>query len=184
MRSVKLSSGSKVILSDTVGFVSDLPHDLVAAFRATLEEVIEADLILHVRDISHPDSIPQKDDVMKVLAGLLDEETINTRIIEVLNKIDNLPEEEQKLWIGRNSANQIAVSARANIGIETLKEHIDDYITEHFLETTTITVPMSDGKTFAWLHANGSIISKKAKKDNWIVTARLTPENIERLKKL
>ena len=184
LRSVKLGSGSKVILSDTVGFVSDLPHDLVAAFRATLEEVIEADVILHVRDISHPDSSAQKDDVMKVLAGLLDEETIHSRIIEVLNKIDNLPDEEQQLWIGRNCANQIAVSARANIGIETLKDHIDEYITEHFLETTTVTIPMSDGKTFAWLHANGSIISKKAKKENWVIKARLTPENIERLKKL
>mgnify|MGYP003352030211 CR=1 FL=1 len=103
MRRVELPSGRTIILSDTVGFVSDLPHDLVAAFRATLEEVLEADIVLHVRDIAHPETEAQREDVLKVLAelGLSERQQENT--IEVLNKLDML-EPEEKVRIERLAA--------------------------------------------------------------------------------
>ncbi|MDD3445363.1 MAG: GTPase HflX, partial [Zavarzinia sp.] len=94
MRGLKLPSGRRIILSDTVGFVSDLPHQLVAAFRATLEEVLEADIIVHVRDVSHPEATAQQADVLAVLEDLgLGEEALAGRMIEALNKIDLLDEE-------------------------------------------------------------------------------------------
>src|SRR5476649_2037868 len=95
MRRVQLTSGREIILSDTVGFISDLPTDLVAAFRATLEEVVEANLVLHVRDIAHPDSAAQAQDVAAVLADLRVEAVEHRGLIEVLNKIDLLPPEER-----------------------------------------------------------------------------------------
>ena len=90
MRAVKLPSGREIILSDTVGFISDLPTDLVAAFRATLEEVLEADIILHVRDISHPDTILQQQDVEGVLRDLGMGEQVDRGLIQVLNKLDQM----------------------------------------------------------------------------------------------
>ena len=95
MRTMKLPSGREIVLSDTVGFISDLPTDLVAAFRATLEEVLEADLVLHVRDIAHPDTAAQAADVATVLADLHVEAVEHHGLIEVLNKIDLLPVEER-----------------------------------------------------------------------------------------
>ncbi len=184
LRNVKLPSGSQIILSDTVGFVSDLPHDLVAAFRATLEEVIEADLILHVRDISHPDSEPQKKDVLEVLAGLLDQDTLDTRMIEVLNKIDNLPQETQENLLERSNDMTIAISAVSGVGITELLSRIERFVNQHFLETTELSVPVSDGKTLAWLHAHGSIIKKELVDETYHLTVCMTPENIGRYKRL
>src|SRR5205814_7625255 len=98
MRSIKLPGGKGCVISDTVGFVSDLPTHLVAAFRATLEEVIEADLIVHVRDIAHPDSERQRDDVEEVLSALgAIEEGGGTSMIEALNKIDALAPEQRAI---------------------------------------------------------------------------------------
>ena len=96
MRQLKLPTGREVILSDTVGFISDLPTELIMAFRATLEEVLEADIIVHVRDYSHPDTNAQKQDVETVLSGLGLKDTVDKGLIEALNKVDLLPSDEQK----------------------------------------------------------------------------------------
>lgn len=104
MRGIVLPGGRKVILSDTVGFISDLPTQLVAAFRATLEEVIEADLILHVRDIAHPDSDAQCEDVLRVLEEIGVSEGARERMIEVRNKIDLLPGDDRAAFLARNGA--------------------------------------------------------------------------------
>src|SRR5262249_26853825 len=113
LRSVKLPSGLQIILSDTVGFISDLPHELVAAFRATLEEVAEADLLLHVRDISHPDTAAQKADVLNVLKSLLPEESLERNLMEVLNKIDQLPGAPP-------TADGALISAKTGAGLDRL----------------------------------------------------------------
>ena len=128
LRAVDLSHGERVILSDTVGFISDLPTTLIAAFRATLEEVIEADLILHVRDVSHGDSDAQSHDVAKVL-GELGIKDFGTRLVEVWNKIDRLDPEarEQTQNLADRAENQsVLVSAVTGEGIEHLKEVIED----------------------------------------------------------
>src|SRR5690606_15894666 len=122
LRRLRLPHGTVIILSDTVGFISELPTHLVAAFRATLEEVTEADLVVHVRDISHPDSNAQKADVLAVLADLgIDETTRSGRMLEVLNKIDRLPE-DQRIALGQRveSGNEpvVAVSAISGEGID------------------------------------------------------------------
>jgi len=122
MRSITLPSGSKVIVSDTVGFISDLPTPLVAAFRATLEEVEAADLILHVRDIAHPDSETQKADVEAILRELgIDPET-DPRVVEVLNKVDLLDPQEQEriLTQADRSPTAVAVSAVTGAGMDRL----------------------------------------------------------------
>lgn len=183
LRSVKLETGTQIIMSDTVGFISDLPHDLVAAFRATLEEVVEADLILHVRDISHPDSQAQKNDVLKVLKGLLDEETINTRMLEVLNKIDNFSEEEQANMLARADEKAMAVSAVTGVGIKELLAYVDQFVTANFLLTETFTLPVSDGKRLAWLYAHGSVLERVDGEETVDVTVSLTPQNLKRFEK-
>jgi len=180
LRMLKLPSGYKVILSDTVGFVSDLPHELVAAFRATLEEVIEADLILHVRDISHEESEAQKADVLEVLAGLLPEEDLEAHMIEVWNKVDKLADSYTLPGDGH-----IRISALTGQGIEELMEEVEEHLSHQLLATEKITLPLSDGKTLAWLHAHGSIMEQEVVEDNLMdLTVRLTHENLARLKKM
>ena len=127
MRAVTLPSGRTIILSDTVGFVSSLPTTLVAAFRATLEEVLEADLILHVRDSAHPDTIAQREDVLAVLADLgLDEFALGA-MLEVRNKIDLLaPEARASLGLQMSrDGNAVALSAVTGDGAHSLLEAID-----------------------------------------------------------
>src|SRR5690606_6115820 len=126
MRGMELPSGKKAILSDTVGFISDLPTHLVAAFRATLEEVQEAAVILHVRDISQPNTDAEKEDVINILRDL-GIEPGDPRLIEVLNKIDSLPQEDKE-YIQNRSARQddiAAVSALTGEGVERLQALID-----------------------------------------------------------
>ena len=134
MRSIKLPNGKPCVISDTVGFVSDLPTHLVAAFRATLEEVLEADLIVHVRDIAHPDSEQQRADVEAVLHDLgAIEEGEGTPIIEALNKIDALPDEaaatlQTRSATGAERARQYPVSAMTGEGVDQLLEAIGDFL--------------------------------------------------------
>lgn len=152
MRMITLPSGRKIILSDTVGFISDLPTELVAAFRATLEEVVEAEVILHVRDISSPDSNAQKQDVLSILASLLPEHKEAQTMIEIHNKIDKLgeysahPEHEEQ--------NVVAVSALTGRGLPSLLEHIDQYFASQ-RHTVSMTLKPEEGKLLSWFYSHG-----------------------------
>jgi len=173
MRSIELPSGRKVILSDTVGFISDLPTHLVAAFRATLEEVLEAQLIIHVRDASHEETDIQKADVEKVLASLgVTPETMSANgqhILEVLNKVDRLPPEHADAL--RNMAardeNVVALSALTGEGVETLLQRIDSLVTDdaHYIR---VEMPADAGEALAWLYRNGDVREREEKEDGSI----------------
>lgn len=180
MRAMTLPSGQKIILSDTVGFVANLPHELVAAFRATLEEVLEADLLLHVRDISHPDSEAQKRDVELVLNGLFDTDTPPAHLIEVYNKIDRL---DEGVVDGLRRREQIAVSALTGEGLPYLCEVISHELASRYLEEIELELELSDGKTLAWLHAHGKVASQKVTDNETLyVKAQLTHENMARFR--
>lgn len=186
MRAIPLAGHGKVILSDTVGFISDLPTELVAAFRATLEEVTEADLILHVRDMAHPDSEAQAADVMQVLDSLdVLEGEGRVPIITVLNKADLLDPESHDAIQQRTGrkADEILVSALTGEGIEELK----DLIAEHLAEPTTVesfSLHPSDGRRLAWLAANGEVITRTEEGGMIMLTVRLTRESLARFKAL
>ncbi|RAI43428.1 GTPase HflX [Rhodoplanes roseus] len=161
LRSVDLPNGPRVILSDTVGFISDLPTMLVAAFRATLEEVIEADLILHVRDVSHGDTQAQSRDVDKVLdeLGIPPEDE---RILEVWNKIDQLSAEERERLenlAARQAAERrpMLVSAVSGEGLDTLVATISERVARTRV-ALTVEIDASDGAALSWLHRNGDVL--------------------------
>ncbi len=179
LRAVDLSHGERVILSDTVGFISDLPTTLIAAFRATLEEVIEADLILHVRDVSHGDSDAQSHDVAKVL-GELGIKDFGTRLVEVWNKIDRLDPEarEQTQNLADRAENQsVLVSAVTGEGIEHLKEVIEDRLAGA-RATYRITLDGADGAGVSWLHRNAEVLAKAVANDGRVaMTVRVHPAN-------
>jgi GTP-binding protein HflX len=177
MRSIKLPNGKGCVISDTVGFVSDLPTHLVAAFRATLEEVIEADLIVHVRDIAHPDSEQQRADVEQVLRDLgAFDEGAGRPLIEALNKIDALPPEvrgilENRAATGAERARQYPVSALTGEGVEQLLEAIGAFLS-HAGEAREVSVPLSDGATIAWLYRHGEVRSRRDEGDTaWLTVA-------------
>ncbi|MFO0997228.1 MAG: GTPase HflX [Alphaproteobacteria bacterium] len=163
MRRVDLPSGRPAILSDTVGFISDLPTDLVAAFHATLEEVEEADLIVHVRDCAHPDSEAQKRDVDQVLDSLrpgLDREGV---MIEALNKLDLLSEEEREVvrnLCQRSNGLKVAISALTGEGCPALLEGIDRRI-EGERDLCEYRVHLADGRAIAWLYQNGEVRERR-----------------------
>jgi len=183
MRGLDLPSGRSVILSDTVGFVSDLPHELVNAFHATLEEVMEADLILHVRDCAHPDSAAQRSDVITVLEDLGVTETGDQPLFEVLNKIDKLSDEDQLVLlnqVGRTDTKAHMVSALTGEGCDALLKAIDKSITAAY-ETLKITLRHEDGATLAWLYEHGEITERADDKEEIRVTVRLDAANVERL---
>jgi GTP-binding protein HflX len=157
---VALPSGRQVILSDTVGFISDLPTALVAAFRATLEEVTAADIILHVRDLAHPDSQAQRDDVHGVLRDLEIDPEADTRLVEVLNKIDLLDAgaREHALAQARCASGQaaIAVSALTGEGLDRLYAVLDRLMTAS-REVACLAVDLQDGAALAWLYQHGEV---------------------------
>jgi len=173
MRGLVLPSGRKVILSDTVGFISDLPHELVAAFRATLEEVLEADLILHVRDISHPETEEQAADVGDILETLGVDDDV--ALIEVWNKIDCLsPETRAALLVQDARRGDVqAVSALTGEGVEALVETIEQRLGEEKTEET-LTLAFTEGRRRAWLHQAGVIVSETAQDSGHRVTVRWT----------
>ena len=160
MRQIELPSGKKIILSDTVGFISDLPTELIAAFRATLEEVLEADLILHIRDYSHPDTEAQKKDVEDVLKDLGLSDEVAKGIPEVLNKIDLLNEQERIALARISSYKELVwpVCAKTGEGISDLLHFIDKELSKS-QKKHTIHLPFSAGKTLAWLYEKGAVIS-------------------------
>jgi GTP-binding protein HflX len=185
MRAVDLPSGQRIILSDTVGFISDLPTQLVAAFRATLEEVNEADLILHVRDAVHEDSDAQRQDVIEVLAELGVTAEDDTPVIEVLNKIDLLDEDDRAVAkasarLSRDAATKtiedpvrVALSAMTGEGMDELLSLIDVELTAD-RETLSIAVPSSDGAARAFLHAHGDVLAERESEGALSIEVRLT----------
>ncbi|WP_448585712.1 GTPase HflX [Thermaurantiacus sp.] len=170
MRRIELPGVGRAILSDTVGFVSDLPTELIAAFRATLEEVTEADVILHVRDAAHPDSAAQAADVRAILAslGVLHSER---PILEVLNKIDLL-EPEVAAEMARRPGT-VAVSAREGQGIDRLLSAIAAALGDGAVET--IRLHPSDARRRAWLHAHSSVLGEREEDGLLHMRVRLTP---------
>jgi GTP-binding protein HflX len=180
MREVILPSKRKIILSDTVGFISKLPTELIAAFRATLEEVIDADLILHVRDIKSPDSDIQKIDVLNVLKDLLDKDTIANSLIEVHNKIDLLELENDSYNelddSGENKA--VKISAKKGDNIEALLKEIDKFFDKRDI-AINLDLHVSEGKKLAWIYQNGENVNVKENGERIKVSASLTMKKMK-----
>ena len=162
MREVALPGLDKAILSDTVGFISDLPTQLVAAFRATLEEVISADLIVHVRDISHPDSDAQRQDVEAVLEEIGVSAQAGTSMIEAWNKIDLLANEEAAAVRAEAARRDdvIVLSALSGEGVDALLACVADHLRKG-APVRHIVVPSENGEAQAWLHAHGEVLSQR-----------------------
>lgn len=181
MRAVRLPSGRRIVLSDTVGFISGLPTQLVAAFRATLEEVVEADVILHVRDISHPETAAQKRDVEDVLSDLGVFEEGERCVIEVDNKIDML-DGEAAATLERQVARQphtIALSALTGAGIDALLGLMDREIAA-MRAVVAVAVPHADGAALAWLHEHGQVLERVDGAESVDVVVALEPEDATR----
>jgi GTP-binding protein HflX len=185
MRLVRLPSGREIILSDTVGFISDLPTDLVAAFRATLEEVQEADLILHVRDISHPETAIQQQDVHAVLRDLGLEAAIHDSMIEVLNKIDLLEPaaREQLLQQAEREPRQIPLSAVTGEGCDKLLAVIDRRIAES-REVVEVRLRHRDANVIAWLYDHGEVLGRRDDDEFSYLRVSLDPADISRFRRL
>ncbi len=181
-RQLKLPSGMVVILSDTVGFISNLPTTLIAAFRATLEEVIHADIILHVRDIHHEDSELQKDDVTQVLQELgLGDAFDQGKVIEVWNKIDLLHEEVTEVIKNKATLQQhtLPLSAITGEGVNELKSLLDQKLKESIPEIS-VTIPASRGDVLAWCYSVGAIIKREDEEEHIHLVLRLHPSLLHR----
>lgn len=185
MRGVNLPDGRRVIFSDTVGFISDLPTHLIAAFRATLEEVLEADLIVHVRDISHPATQAQKQDVLQVLSDLgLDERQQDT-MLEVWNKTDLLDpaRQEEVRNAAARAANVLPVSAITGEGCEALLKAIAGRLSAR-RETVELRLPPGDGANLAWLHAHSQVLDLRHDEEGIAhVRTAIDPEDLARYRK-
>jgi GTP-binding protein HflX len=181
MRGLKLPSGRRVILSDTVGFISDLPIELVAAFRATLEEVLEADIIAHIRDAAHEESDAQKADVLEVLSELgVDED--HTRIVEVLNKIDLLEPEARNTLLEQNGeAGAIAVSALTGEGIPKLLHRLDQMLGKE-QNVLKLTLDAADGAGLAWAYRHGRILNRRDNAKGVALTVAVDPQDMDRFR--
>ena len=166
MRGVVLPSGRRVIVSDTVGFISDLPTQLVAAFRATLEEVLSADLILHTRDISHPESAEQAADVADILNALGVSKSVP--MLEVWNKLDLVEGSARDALMvqAAQRAEVLAVSALTGEGVSALLDHANG-VFEQEKHRARIDLPFTDGRRHAWLHAEGVVEREEAGEDGW-----------------
>ncbi len=177
MRAIRLPSGRTVILSDTVGFISDLPTQLVEAFRATLEEVAAADIILHVRDIAHPDSAAQRADVLGVMREMAEgphatlEAGWEARVIEVLNKADLLGGIDA---VQRRAPDAVPVSALTGEGLEDLRRAIDVRLSAG-METIEVSLPTTDGAGLAWLYQHGEVLDRADGQEAIRLTVRLSP---------
>lgn len=181
LRQVVLPGGVKAMLSDTVGFISDLPTQLVAAFRATLEEVLEADVILHVRDIAHPESEAQAADVETILTELgVDPETPR---IEVWNKADLLPEGDARLGIAARRPEVRLVSALTGAGMAELAEQVAGLI-EGSRRRETLVLPHAEGRARAWLHAEGLVEAETVGDEGVQLTLHWSPHHRARLAQL
>jgi GTP-binding protein HflX len=182
LRRVRLPHGTPIILSDTVGFISDLPTHLIAAFRATLEELVEADLVIHLRDISDPDTAAQAEDVERILADLGVDAGDTKRVIEVWNKIDQLDEGNRNRLLADsadgNKAPPIAISAITGEGIDALKAIIETRMSGE-LESLTVTIEPAQFGLVDWLYRNGDVVSRTDNEDG-SVTISLQATQIAR----
>jgi GTP-binding protein HflX len=187
MRDVKLPGFDKAILSDTVGFVSDLPTQLVAAFRATLEEVASADLLVHVRDMAHPDREAQREDVLGVLAqlGVGPEDEGAPTQIEAWNKVDLLGPEEREALSNESARRHdvVAISALSGFGLADLRERISERLHDGS-QLHDISLPAGDGGKIAWLHARGDVVEQETRDSEVRLHVRLSPENWARFQSL
>ena len=185
MRDIKLPGFDKVILSDTVGFVSDLPTELIAAFRATLEEVQSADLLVHVRNMAHPDREAQRDDVEDVLGSLgLAEEGAPPRI-EAWNKVDLLSDDERERLqaeaLRRNDV--VSISAVTGEGLDQLRELMAKMLRQGE-QVHLVRLPAGDGGRIAWLHSRGEVIEQAIDHNEVRMSVRLSPDNWARFQAL
>jgi len=178
MRGVKLPHGTKIILSDTVGFIADLPTELVAAFRATLEEVLEADVIVHVRDAAHEETAAQKADVLKVLEELGVEQ--DRPMLEVLNKIDLLePEQQQGLLSHNGRRPAVAVSALTGAGIPDLLADFERAVT-HGNITLTLKLDAADGGALAFAYRHAQVLERRDRAGKISLFLRIHPDDLGR----
>jgi GTP-binding protein HflX len=175
MREVALPGFDKAILSDTVGFISELPTQLVAAFRATLEEVISADLIVHVRDISHPDTDAQRSDVEKVLKEIGAGEAAGQARLEAWNKIDLLDAEEADRVRAEAARREdvVLLSALTGQGVDDLLECAGNHLRKG-AKLRTVALPVGEGEAIAWLHAHGEVVSLHTEGLETIVEVRMS----------
>jgi GTP-binding protein HflX len=183
-----LPHGGKAILSDTVGFISDLPTMLVSAFRATLEEVVEADVILHVRDMAREDSDAQSADVGKILQELGVDPGDRDRVIEVWNKLDLLDEEARAVLVNaarRTQARQrlALVSARTGEGCDRLLGAIEELLALHHT-LVDVTLAPEDGGGLHWLYEHSAVIARHSGQDgSTYLTVRVAPDQVDRLQR-
>ncbi|TPG54003.1 GTPase HflX [Sphingomonas glacialis] len=179
LRQIALPGIDKAILSDTVGFVSELPTQLVAAFKATLEEVVSADLLIHVRDIAHPDTLVQRDDVETVLRDI----GVDTSVprIEAWNKLDLLDEDERTEWLGEAARRDdvVAISALSGEGVAHLLDTVAALLTATH-RRYTILLEAGDGAGAAWLHAHGEVLSQSVEGEQAIYEVRMAERDYER----
>ena len=184
LRRMKLPHGRTVIMSDTVGFISDLPTHLVAAFRATLEEVLEADLILHVRDMSDPDNAAQAGDVLRILTDLgIDEKDASNRIIEVWNKIDRLEPEAHDALMQKapTNPNTIAVSAMTGEGVDRLLDDIGGRLSG-VLNEINIVLAVDQLALLPWLYGHAIVIEREDQEDGSVsLDVRLSEQELAEL---
>ena len=185
MRDVRIPGFDKTILSDTVGFVSELPTQLVAAFRATLEEVASADLIIHVRDIAHPDSDAQAADVATVLGSLGLDEPGSPPRLEAWNKLDLLdgPEREATLNEAARRDDVVTLSALTGKGVERLREEIGQRLQQGAV-VHRLKLSASDGSRIAWLHARGDVLDQRSEGETMHLAVKLSADNWARFQAL
>jgi GTP-binding protein HflX len=178
MRNVKIPGFDKAILSDTVGFVSDLPTELIAAFRATLEEVASADLLIHVRDMSHPDRDAQAEDVEDVLVSLGIGEGEGPPRLEAWNKVDLLSKADRQALLteAQRRDDVVPISALSGWGVDLLRERIACAL-QRDTEVHHIRLDVSEGNRLAWLHSRGEVLEQRVDGDMLELSVRLSPEN-------
>ncbi len=186
MRGIDLPSGRRVILSDTVGFISDLPTTLVAAFRATLEEVIEADIMVHVRDMSDPDCESQAEDVFAVLDELgIDAADRSDRMIEAHNKIDRLDGEalERINATVERRDDTVAISAITGKGVEELLDLLDRRLWQN-RQVVDLTIPVTDGKALSFLYRHGEVLERHDNEESVVVKVGIEEIDLARFRKM
>ena len=179
LRRVRLPHGTPIILSDTVGFISDLPTHLVAAFRATLEEVVEADLVIHLRDISDPDTAAQAEDVERILGDLGVDAADTNRVVEVWNKIDLLDEGNRERLLAESTDAKrppIAISAVTGEGIDALKALIETRVSGE-LQSVEITLQPAQLGMVDWLYRNGDVVKRTDNEDGSVSLSLMATES-------
>ena len=184
MRLIRLPHGGSAILSDTVGFISDLPTMLISAFRATLEEVRSADVIVHVRDISHVDSEAQSEDVEAILAELEIADRAD-RIIEVWNKLDRLGAEQRAGLVDEEEMREaapLAVSALTGEGIDRLLAAIEERLARG-RKLIELTLDSADGQGLHWLYEHAEVMSRSDRDDGLHLVVRVSPDQVERVRR-